>query len=217
MKKSTLQVIAELVVRYPALKGCDKDILSALEILITMYKNNGKLLVAGNGGSAADAQHIVGELMKAFVLPRKLSVDKQMEIQQAFPHSSQYLIDNLQNVLPAVSLLGENALTSAYSNDKAPDLVFAQQVFGLGKEGDVFLGISTSGTSRNILYACEIAKVQKMKLIGLTGESGGRMKDLCDVTICVPSSVTFKIQEYHLPVYHALCLALEHEFFGEED
>lgn len=217
MKKSALGTIKDLIIRYPALEVCENDIIAALEILIEMYKNNGKLLIAGNGGSAADAQHIVGELMKAFVLPRKLSGEKQMEIQQLFPNSSQYLIDNLQNVLPAISLLGENALTSAYSNDKAPDLVFAQQVYGLGREGDVFLGISTSGTSRNILYACEMAKVQKMKLIGLTGESGGHMKDLCDVTICVPSNVTFKIQEYHLPVYHALCLALEYEFFGEEE
>jgi D-sedoheptulose 7-phosphate isomerase len=217
MKKSTISKIEDLFVRYPKLLCCRESIFAALKILIECYKNDGKLLICGNGGSAADSQHMVGELMKAFVLPRKLSEDKQMKIKQSFPNNCQYLIDNLQQVLPSVSLLGETALTSAYGNDKAPDLVFAQQVFGLGKPGDVFLGISTSGTSKNVLYACEIAKVQDMKLIGLTGETGGKMKEICDVAICVPSNVTFKIQEYHLPIYHALCMALEYEFFGEED
>lgn len=216
MKATTKNIINDLIKRYQDLEESKPQIVAAIEILIECYENGGKLLVCGNGGSAADAQHIVGELMKAFVLPRRLSGDKQMEIQNAFPHSSQYLIDNLQQVLPAVSLLGETSLTSAYANDKAPDLVFAQQVYGLGTDKDVFLGISTSGTSRNILYACQIAKVQGMKLIGLTGKSGGKMNEICDVTICAPSNVTYKIQEYHLPIYHAICLALENEFFGEE-
>lgn len=215
MKASTQNIIENLTVRYPALKGCKADLLHAIELLINCYKNGGKILVCGNGGSAADAQHIVGELMKGFVLPRTLSSEKQTAIQSAFPESSQYLIDNLQETLPAISLLGETALTSAYSNDKAPDLVFAQQVLGHGNAGDVLLAISTSGTSRNVVYACEIAKIQNMKIIGLAGASGGKMKELCDVTICVPSDITYQIQEYHLPIYHAICLALEEEFYRE--
>jgi Phosphoheptose isomerase len=216
LKESTVNIIEELIIRYNILEVCKNDILSALEMLIDIYKNNKKLLVAGNGGSAADAQHMVGELMKAFVLPRKLSISKQLEIKNMFPQDSHYLINNLQNAFSAISLLGENSLTSAYSNDKASNLVFAQQIFGLGNPGDVFLAISTSGNSENIIYACEVAKVQKMKVIGLTGETGGKMKKLCDIVICVPSNITFKIQEYHLPIYHALCLALENEFFGDE-
>lgn len=217
MKQSTIAIIDDLPLRYPSLRSCYESIVATIEILINCYHNGNKLLTCGNGGSAADAQHIVGELMKSFVLPRKLTSTKQKQLMGMFPDSSQYLINNLQDVLPAVSLLGETALTSAYANDKAPDLVFAQQVLGLGKEEDVFLAISTSGNSQNILYACEVARLQKMFIIGLTGETGGRMKDICDVLINVPSQITFKIQELHLPIYHCLCLALENEFFGEEN
>ena len=215
MKATTQHIMDNLIVRYPALEVCKADLLHTVELLINCYKNNHKVLVCGNGGSAADAQHIVGELMKGFVLPRKLSADKQDAIHSAFPETGQYLIDNLQEALPAISLLGETALASAYSNDKAPDLVFAQQVLGHGEKGDILLAISTSGTSHNVVYACQIAKIQNMQTIGLTGASGGKMKDLCDVTICVPSDSTYQIQEYHLPIYHAICLALEEEFFGE--
>lgn len=216
MKQSTKAIINDLSLRYPSLTSCYESIVAAIEILINCYQKGNKLLTCGNGGSASDAQHIVGELMKSFVLPRKLSPIKQNNLKKMFPNSSQYLIDNLQDVLPAVSLLGETALSSAYANDNAPDLVFAQQVIGLGKEGDVLLVISTSGNSQNILYACEVAHLQKMFVIGLTGETGGKMKDLCNVLINVPSQITYKIQELHLPVYHSLCLALENEFYGEE-
>lgn len=208
-------IIANLILRYPDLKSCESEIIQAIDLLINCYNSRHKVLVCGNGGSAADAQHIVGELMKGFVLQRTLSSEKQIAIQSVFPESGQYLIDNLQEALPAISLLGETALTSAYSNDKAPDLIFAQQVLGHGNAGDVLLAISTSGTSRNVVYACQIAKIQNMQIIGLTGASGGKMKELCDVTICAPSDSTYQIQEYHLPIYHAICLALEEEFFGE--
>ncbi len=217
MKAATKHVIGNLIERYPALDVCKEDIQDAIALLISCYQSKKKVLVVGNGGSAADAQHIVGELMKSFVLPRKLSATKQQSIRENFPESSQYLIDNLQDVLPAVSLLGETALTSAYANDKAPDLVFAQQVLGLGNEGDILIAISTSGTSRNVLYACEVAKIQSMQIIGLTGHSGGTMKEICDVTICAPSDMTYQIQEHHLPIYHTICLALEEEFFGEDE
>lgn len=215
MKATTQHIMNNLIERYPALDGCKADLMQAVELLINCYRNHHKVLVCGNGGSAADAQHIVGELMKGFVLPRKLSAEKQNVIQTAFPETGQYLIDNLQQALPAISLLGETALTSAYCNDKAPDLVFAQQVLGHGEEGDVLFAISTSGTSRNVIYACQIAKIQNMQIVGLTGASGGSMKELCDVTICAPSDITYQIQEYQLPIYHAICLALEEEFFGE--
>lgn len=210
------QIIENLILRYPALKSCEEKIIQAIDLLINCYENHHKILVCGNGGSAADAQHIVGELMKGFVLPRTLPSEKQEVIRQMFPETSQYLIDNLQETLPAISLLGETALTSAYSNDRAPDLVFAQQVLGYGNAGDVLFAISTSGTSRNVIYACQMAKVQNIQIIGLTGASGGTMKDMCDVAICAPSDSTYQIQEYHLPIYHAICLALEEEFFGEE-
>ena len=216
MKGTTQHIIDNLIMRYPALEVCKADLVQAVELLINCYRNHHKLLVCGNGGSAADAQHIVGELMKGFVLPRKLPGEKQAAIQQMFPETSQYLINNLQETLPAISLLGETALTSAYSNDKAPDLVFAQQVLGYGEAGDVLFAISTSGTSRNVIHACQMAKVQQMQIIGLTGAFGGTMKDMCDVAICAPSDSTYQIQEYHLPIYHAICLALEEEFFGEE-
>jgi D-sedoheptulose 7-phosphate isomerase len=217
LKQSTQVIVNDLIIRYSELTICYEGLVAAIEVLIDCYKNGNKLLTCGNGGSASDAQHIVGELMKAFVLPRNLSSEKQKQLKEMFPKSSLYLIKNLQVGLPAISLLGEASLTSAYANDTAPDLVFAQQVLGLGRKGDVLLAISTSGNSQNILYACEVASVQNMKIIGLTGETGSKMKDLCDVLISVPSKTTYKIQEFHLPVYHCLCLALENEFFGEDN
>ena len=214
MKQSSKLIIDNLIKRYPILTGCYEGVVASLEALINCYKNGNKLVACGNGGSASDAQHIVGELMKGFMLPRKLSSNRQKLLREMFPNSSQYLIDNLQDVLPAISLQGEISLITAYTNDMAPDLVFAQQVLGYGQKGDVLLAISTSGNSQNIIYACEIARVQDMVIIGLTGETGGKLKGLCDVLVKVPSRITYQIQELHLPVYHSLCLALENEFWG---
>lgn len=215
MKRSTQKIIDDLIIRYPLLFCCLENVVEATEALIYCYKNGGKLLTCGNGGSASDAQHIVGELMKSFVLPRKLNDLLQNQIRNKFPSDSKYFIDNLQGSLSAISLQGEVALSSAYANDMAPDLVFAQQVLGLGQEGDVLLAISTSGNSQNIIHACKVARVKNIVVIGLTGETGGNMRDLCNVLINVPSKTTYKIQELHLPVYHCICLALENEFFGE--
>lgn len=209
MKASVVAIFDELVARYPALAVCRADIEKAAQIMIESFKSGKKLLTCGNGGSASDAEHIVGELMKAFVLPRKL--DKELCDKLNDP----YLSDNLQGALPAVSMIGESALSTAYANDCAPDLAFAQQVLGLGREGDVLLGISTSGNSKNVVYAGKVAAVQGMKVIMLTGEAGGKCAELADAAIRVPEKETFKVQEYHLPVYHALCLAIEEEFFGE--
>lgn len=204
--------IETLIKRYPALTGCKQDIVNAYVILEESYRKGNKLLVAGNGGSAADALHIVGELMKAFVLPRKLN----KQICDALDKNSQnaeYLKKNLQMALPAIALVGEVGLTTAYSNDVTPDLMFAQQVLGYAKPGDVFLGISTSGNSKNIIYAAEVAKARGMRVIGLTGENGGKMKGVSDVCIKVPEKETFKVQELHLPVYHAICLEVEKSIF----
>ena len=197
------QYIDLLILRYPQLIVVKDCIVEAYQILEESYTNDGKLLVAGNGGSAADAEHIVGELMKGFVNPRKLEAGR-------------VLSENLQGALPAIALDGHLALTTAYLNDCEPLLCFAQQVNGYGKKSDVFLGISTSGNSRNILYAATVAKAKGMKVIGLTGEKDSKLSEISDTCIQVPETETYKIQELHLPVYHCLCLMLEDTFFGKE-
>ena len=189
---------------HPCLKETADNIFAAYSLLADCYEKNGKLLVCGNGGSAADSDHIVGELMKGFRLKRPLSSRDRMKLSDAFPEEGQYLIDNLQGALPAISLSNHSALVTAYLNDVQPDMIFAQQVYGYGKPGDVLLGLSTSGNSRNVINAIKVATAFGLKTIGMTGESGGEMKGLCDITIRAPSSATYKVQEYHLPVYHAL-------------
>lgn len=217
MKNSTSRIIDNSIRRYPNLNVIYNSLLNATSEIINCYINGGKLLICGNGGSASDSQHIVGELMKGFVLPRKLSIEKQEKINELFPENSKYFIENLQSTLPAISLVGETALTTAYANDKAPDLAFAQQVLGYGNTGDVLIAISTSGNSSNVFYASQIAKLNGMKVISLTGNNGGKLRYLSDILINVPSDETYIIQEYHLPVYHTLCLAVENEFFGGDN
>lgn len=212
-----LQKHVELLIeRYPSLEVCRKDIISAYEILEETYSAGRKLLVAGNGGSASDSEHIVGELMKEFKLKRKIyaaQIDRLMKIDAEM---GTVLADHLQGTLPAISLVGEPSLTTAFMNDAVPVLIFAQQVNGLGRAGDVFLGISTSGNSKNILYAAVAARSKGLKVIGLTGEKENRLMDFADVCIRVPETETYKIQELHLPVYHCLCLMLEEKFFGSQ-
>ena len=203
----------ELVERYPCLEVCKKDISKAFETIRDSYNVKGKLLVAGNGGSAADSEHIVGELMKGFVKPRRLNNDMINKLIDADDKMGKVLGDKLQGALPAIALVDHVALSTAYLNDMDPLLGFAQQLYGYGNKEDVFLAISTSGNSKNILYACTVAKAKGLKIVGLTGKDGGKLKDMCDVAIVVPESETFKIQELHLPVYHCLCLMLEEEFF----
>ena len=207
--------IEELLKRYPKLESEKENIIKAYEIIAECYEKKGKLLVAGNGGSAADAEHIVGELMKGFVEPRKLSRDFMEDLVAVDTEMGRELADKLQGTLPAIALVGHVGLSTAYLNDVAPLLGFAQQLSGFGNEGDVFLAISTSGNSKNILYACTVAKARGMKIVGLTGGSGGKLKEIADVTIVAPETETYKIQEYHLPIYHWLCLALEEKFFGK--
>lgn len=205
---SSLKHIDDLIVRYPSLSICKDEIINSLYVLEECFQRGGKLLIAGNGGSAADALHIVGELMKSFVLPRKLEANLCQSI-EVHSENAEYLKDNLQMALPAIALVCEIGLMTAYSNDAAPDLIFAQQVLGYGNKGDVFLGISTSGNSKNIIYAAEIAKAKGMKVVGLTGENNSNLSTIADVCIQVPAIDTYMVQELHLPVYHTLCLELE--------
>lgn len=213
MKDSTVKIIGDLSERYSYLKPCYDDIIKAAEVLIASFRASGKLLCCGNGGSASDALHIVGELMKDFAIQRPLN-DSEKESIIGSGADGAYIVENLQRALPAIALVGSTALESAYANDRAPDLAFAQQVFGLGNRGDVFLGITTSGNSKNVIYAAEVARAKGIIVIGLTGNGGGKIADLCDVCIKAPYTETYKIQECHLPIYHTLCLALENEFFG---
>lgn len=203
-----------MLARYPKLKHCRSSIVKVYLVLEECFKKRNKLLIAGNGGSAADAEHIVGELMKSFKLPRNLSTKKKEKLIELNNDLGKTLADNLQESLPAIALDGHVALTTAYMNDCEPLLCFAQQVNGYGKENDVFLGISTSGDSKNILYAAICAKAKGMKVIGLTGQKDSQLSRLADQCIKVPQSETFMIQEYHLPVYHCLCLMLEERFYG---
>lgn len=203
-----------LVERYPSLESAKNDIVAAYLLLEESYKNDGKLLVAGNGGSAADAEHIVGELMKGFKLPRKPEADFAEKLVEENQELGSVLAENLQGALPAIALDGHPALSTAYMNDCEPLLCFAQQVNGYGKSGDVFLGISTSGNSKNVLYAATTAHAKGMKVIGLTGAKDSKLKDMSDVCIKAPQTETYMIQELHLPIYHCLCLMLEDKFFA---
>lgn len=203
-----------LIERYPQLDVCKDEIQKAYELLEAAYSNGRKLLVCGNGGSASDSEHIVGELMKEFRLKRKVYVDQADNLRQIDHEMGTVLAENLQGALPAICLTGHSALTTAFMNDANAELIFAQQVNGYGKTGDVFLGISTSGNSKNVLYAAITAKSKGLKVIGLTGAKDNKMMNYTDVCIRVPETETYKIQELHLPVYHCLCLMLEDRFFG---
>lgn len=207
-------ILDSLIERYPALESCRDSIWNAAQTLVECYEAGGKLLIAGNGGSAADAEHIVGEMMKSFVMRKKLRPGYGDALVAADPEMGAFLRDNLHGALPAIALDGHIALTTACMNDFDPLLGFAQQVNGYGCPGDVFLAISTSGNSMNVRYAAVAARARGLKVVGLTGERPCKLDPLCDVCIKVPASETFKVQEYHLPVYHCLCLMVEKHFFG---
>lgn len=208
--------IEVLIERYPQLLECRESIQAAYDILKEAYTKDRKLLVCGNGGSASDSEHIVGELMKEFKLKREVYHDQAEAMQRIDPEMGGILAKHLQGALPAIALTGHSSLTTAFMNDSNPELIFAQQVNGYGKAGDVFLGISTSGNSRNILFAAVTAKSKGLKVIGLTGQKPNRLAQLADVCIQVTETETYKIQELHLPVYHCLCMMLEEHFFGKE-
>ncbi len=205
--------LEELIERYPVLASVKEEINKSYEILEACYANGGKLLVAGNGGSCADSEHIVGELMKGFVKRREVPDEFARKLKNVDPERGAMLADKLQGGLPAIALTGHAGLSTAFLNDVDGDLIFAQQTYGYGRPGDVLLGISTSGNSKNVMYAMTAAKAIGMKTIGLAGKDGGELKKAADVAIVVPENETFKIQELHLPIYHALCLMLEERFF----
>lgn len=214
MEEKLLKHIDLLVERYPALKECKEDIVKAYNCLESSYENDRKLLVCGNGGSASDSEHIVGELMKEFKLKRKVYAELEDALKAIDPELGATLGQHLQGALPAITLTAHSSLTTAFMNDSEPILVFAQQVNGYGKKDDCFLGISTSGNSMNVLYAAVTAKAKGLKVIGLTGHKESKLSKLADVCIRVPEIETYKVQELHLPVYHCLCLMLEDHFFG---
>ena len=203
-----------LIQRYPQLECCKNDILLAFELLKECYSNDGKLLACGNGGSAADAEHIVGELMKGFKKQRRISPNKSRALIDVHAEMGKILAENLQGALSAIALDGHIALSTAYMNDCEPLLCFAQQVNGYGCYGDVLLGISTSGNSKNIISATVVARALGIKIVGLTGAKGGELASVSDVVVKVPETETYMIQELHLPVYHCWCLMLEEHFFG---
>lgn len=204
-----------LMERHPALETCKQDIIDAYLIMEECYENGGKLLVAGNGGSAADSEHIAGELMKRFKIQRPVSNEYAKKLVEIDPERGPGLAKNLERSLMTIPLVAHEALTTAYINDVDGLGVFAQQLMGFGREGDVFLGISTSGNSKNIMNATVVARASGIKVIGLTGAKGGELATVSDVVIKVPETETYMIQELHLPVYHCLCLMLEDRFFGE--
>ena len=206
--------LALLINRYPVLEPVKEDIFQAYRLLEKCYEGGGKLLIGGNGGSSADSEHIVGELMKGFCKKRQVPEDFAGKLMEADKERGKYLAEKLQQGLPAIALTGHTALSTAYLNDVDGLLTIAQQLYGYGKKGDVFLGISTSGNSENILYAAAAARAMEIPVIALTGKDGGRLAEAADVAIIVPEQETYRIQELHLPVYHALCLMLGERFFG---
>ena len=205
--------LQHLIERYPQLRSLEQEIKSVFNILVEAFSKDGKLLIAGNGGSAADAEHIAGELMKSFIKKRGLPDSFSEKIADVDSEIAGYLLPRLQPGLPVIALTGHLSLNTALINDIDGNITFAQQVYGYGKEGDVFLGISTSGNAKNVLYAAATAKAKQLKVIALSGGSGGALRRFADVSIIVPETETYKIQELHLPVYHCLCLMLEEYFF----
>ena len=204
-----------LLQRYPALSPIADELVNGYLLMQESYQQGGKLLVAGNGGSAADAEHIVGELMKRFKLPRPVPADLAEKLSAVDPARGAALAASLEMPLMAISLPAHEASITAFINDVGSADVYAQQLLGYGRPGDVFLAISTSGNSENIMRAIVVAKALGMKVVGLTGRTGGRMGPMCDVAVHAPETETYMIQEFHLPIYHCWCLMLEDFFFGK--
>lgn len=215
LDKKLRKHIEDLINRYPQLSEIKQEIVNAYLIMEECYKNHGKLLIAGNGGSAADSEHMAGELMKKFKLNRPVSKEFAYKLKCIDPEKGASLAKNLECSLPAIPLVAHEALTTAYINDADGLGVFAQQLFGYGQKGDVFLGISTSGNSKNVINAAIVAHASEMEVIGLTGKEGGELSELSDVVVRVPETETYVIQELHLPIYHCWCLMLEEKFFGD--
>ena len=198
--------IENLVTRYPQLKDCAPAIEKIICEIVSAYEKGGKILLCGNGGSAADCEHISGELLKGFLSKRKIGENE-------YPTLSPELKNSLQKAIPAIPLGSLSALYTAFCNDVSPELTFAQLVFAFGKKEDVFIGISTSGNAKNVAAAAETANALGIKTIALTGAKESKLSALCQITVQVPETETYKIQELHLPVYHAICAEVEHRVF----
>jgi D-sedoheptulose 7-phosphate isomerase len=200
---------SNLIQRHPSLIVCEKQIIDAINAMVSSFRAGGKLIAMGNGGSSADAEHICGELMKSFIAHRRLSQSEA----ELFRNVDDTIPAKLQGALPAISLGVQHSLISAFSNDMDGVYHFAQQVWGLGQKNDVVLGISTSGNSQNVVHALKTAKAKGLVTIGLTGEKDSKISSIVDVCIKAPSTVTHHVQELHLPIYHSICLELENIFF----
>tara|TARA_R110002050_G_scaffold224406_1_gene360396 strand:- start:1768 stop:2430 length:663 start_codon:yes stop_codon:yes gene_type:complete len=212
-----IDCLDELIRRYPQLRSLKYKILNAANELISCYEQGNKVLICGNGGSCSDSDHIVGELMKGFENRRQVGDKLKKQLKEIAGERGTYLAGKLQQALPAISLTAHSALITAVSNDIDASLIFAQQVVGYGNEGDVLIGISSSGNSQNVIDALIVAKAKRMIIIGLTGETGGKMKSFCDILINLSGNRTAFVQELHLPVYHTLCLMIENHFFGKSN
>ncbi len=199
--------------RYPSLAACREDIEHALNLIIETYRKGGKLLLCGNGGSEADCDHIVGELMKGFMQLRPDNGTLLAKLKAADIADAEHMAGKLQGALPAISLSSQSAFLTAFANDVDPDLIYAQALYGLGKENDLLICLSTSGNSKNVVHAASLARALGISSLALTGQKESKLSALCDVTIRVPECETYKVQELHLPVYHYLCAKTEEEFF----
>lgn len=208
-------MLNELLLRYPQLTSCKEDIKNAVKMIIDCYENGGKVMLCGNGGSCADCDHIVGELMKGFLKLRHLSDETKAEMKKNCDSVDDEILSKLQGGLPAISLPSITALNSAFCNDVDPELMYAQPLMALANKNDILLGLSTSGNSKNVFGAVKVAKALGIKVIGLSGKTGGKLKTLADICICAPETETFKIQELHLPIYHYLCAVVEEHFFKD--
>ena len=215
MENRTL--LEELIRRYPQLKDISDKINEGAERLIRCYQNGNKVLICGNGGSSSDSDHIAGELLKGFEQKRPLNDSVKSSLLSISGKRGPYLAEKLQTSLPAISLSAHSGLVTAVANDTDATLMYAQQVIGFGEPGDVLLAISTSGNAQNVLDAAITARAKGMTVIGMTGETGGKLKSFCDILINVPEKRTSYVQELHLPVYHTLCLMIEFHFFGTEE
>ncbi len=212
MKETTKRIYEELFERYPVLTPVQANILNMFEIIKATYENGGILYCAGNGGSSSDSEHIVGELLKSFKKHRTIDEEISNNL-RVFGEDGAYVLSKLDGALPAISLISQTGILTAFANDKSWDTAIAQQLYGLGKKDDCLLVLSTSGNSKNCVYAVLVAKAKGIKTIAFAGNSGGKLKEMCDECICVPERETYKVQELHLPVYHCLCAMLEEEFF----
>lgn len=212
-KRSSEEIRNELFQRYPQLEACRESFEEAFNAILTCYRNGGKLLIAGNGGSAADSDHFTGELTKSFYFNRALDPALEKNLESMFGDKGKELSTHLEGGLPAIPLTLLNAANTAFSNDMDPKASLAQLVHVFGGKDDIFIGITTSGNSENILKAFMVAKAKGVKSIALTGKTGGKSWDLADICVCAPETETFKIQELHLPIYHAWCLMVESELF----